>query len=117
MRTYKFYTPHLMTTIGQLGKRIGQGASVLNRALYDSKMQTTWKRHRYYLKPKYQRQNTLYMGIFKRKRVDFNARLKWALKTMNRCGADLAVVIQVITVLIYGTCNEKLAMTPSVDRS
>jgi len=86
-RGYKFYTPHLMA-VPVSSVRLGPAAAAVNRATQEARMVENWRAHRYYVKPKYRRQNVLHLGIFKRKRVEFNRRLRWALKTMKRCASQ-----------------------------
>lgn len=59
-----------------------------NRLVVDinqARMPAAWKRQRFYIKPKQRRHMHKWNGIVKRKRRDFNTRLRWALKSMSRC--------------------------------
>ena len=41
-------------------------------------------RKKFYIKPKYRRNEKRWAGVLKRKRRDFNYKLRWALKSMSR---------------------------------
>lgn len=97
-RGYKFHSPHIMQVVkAETGRKklthnqvVGRAAASLQRSVLESKLPDGWKRRRFFIKPKYQRQNTLRMGIMKRKRSEFNYKLKWALTTMARCAPLVA---------------------------
>lgn len=58
-----------------------------NRLVVDlnqARMPEAWRKHRFYIKPKERRHIHKWKGIVKRKRKDFNYRLRWALKSMSR---------------------------------
>lgn len=58
-----------------------------NRLVVDlnqARMPEAWRRRRFYMKPKVKRNMHKWNGIIKRKRKDFNYRLRWALKSMSR---------------------------------
>jgi hypothetical protein len=96
-RGYKVITQHLVgipqrITMHQRARQqradglanINAANSVL-RAVHEARMQEAWKRHRFFVKPKDARRQRIWQGVIKRKRRDFNYRLRWALKSMTRC--------------------------------
>lgn len=58
-----------------------------NRLVVDlnqARIPEAWRRRRFYIKPKVKRNMHKWNGVIKRKRRDFNYRLRWALKSMSR---------------------------------
>jgi ribosomal protein S21 len=61
-----------------------EASNSLTRSLHEARMPENWRRHKFYVKPKCRRAGKKWAGILKRKRRDFNYKLRWALKSMTR---------------------------------
>lgn len=94
-RGYKIITscivdlPKMPTTAGPKGLKqvpyaVGDSCNRITRWLHESRIPETWIRKKFYIKPKVRRSQKRWAGILKRKRRDFNYKLRWALKSMTR---------------------------------
>lgn len=66
-------------------RSVSESCNRMTRWLQEARMPEGWSRRKFYIKPKYRRAQRKWAGVLKRKRRDFNYKLRWALKSMTRC--------------------------------
>jgi hypothetical protein len=95
-RGYKIITsgivdlPHISEQPGGKGlkqtpRAISESGNRMTRFLQEARMPEGWMRKKFFIKPKFRRHQKKWAGVLKRKRRDFNYKLRWALKSMTRC--------------------------------
>ena len=72
------------TGIKQAPRGVTDSCNRMTRLLHEARMPEGWMRKKFYIKPKYRRNEKRWAGVLKRKRRDFNYKLRWALKSMSR---------------------------------
>ena len=72
------------TGVKQNPRAVSDSCNRMTRWLHEARMPEGWMRQKFYIKPKYRRNQKRWAGVLKRKRRDFNYKLRWALKSMSR---------------------------------
>jgi hypothetical protein len=92
-RSYKFYSSHLTEIVQgswsdidefSLSGRALEAYDYLSGAAAQGRVREVRRRQSYYIKPTEKRKQYIWTGVVRRKRRDFNNRLRWALKSMSR---------------------------------
>ena len=101
-RGYKFYSPCIAEpipySIGAASPRHSKSQSVYENAKIasdatgimadaqkEARLGEKRKERQFYLKPKVMRHRHIWKGVLRQRRLNFNYRLRWALKSMTRC--------------------------------
>lgn len=71
-------------TLKQNSRSVTESCNRITRWLHEARMPEGWRQQKFYIKPKYRRNEKRWAGVLKRKRRDFNYKLRWALKSMTR---------------------------------
>jgi hypothetical protein len=71
----------------RIAQAANNAANDLAQGALDGRYGEKRRERAFYLKPKVRRNRHMWRGVLRQRRRDFNYRLRWALKSMTRCGA------------------------------